>query len=107
MHNLFFERDKADLSPASLAELGQLLRLLNENPKLRLEIGGHTDSDGSAEHNERLSQARAQAVVDHLVNNGIATDRLVPKGYGDDKPLAPNDSDENKARNRRTDMRVL
>lgn len=107
MHNLFFERDKADLSPASLAELGQLLRLLNENPKLRLEIGGHTDSDGSAEHNERLSQARAQAVVDHLVNNGIATDRLVPKGYGADKPLAPNDSDENKARNRRTDMRVL
>lgn len=107
MHNIFFDRDKASLSPSSLAELGQLLTLMRENPKLRLEIGGHTDSDGTEDHNDELSTARAHAVVDHLVNNGIASERLAATGYGSSKPLAPNDSPENKARNRRTEVKVL
>lgn len=107
MRNIFFERDQASLSPASLGELGQLLTLLRENPDLRVEIGGHTDSDGSEDHNDELSTRRANAVVDHLVNNGIPGDRLVAKGYGATQPLVANDSDENKARNRRTELRVL
>ena len=107
LHNIFFDRDKAVLSPTSLAELGQLLTLLRENPKLRLEISGHTDSDGSEDHNDQLSTERAHAVLDHLVNNGITSDRLSAVGYGASKPLAPNDSAENKARNRRTEVKVL
>lgn len=107
MRNIFFERDQAALNPSSLGELGQLLTLLRDNPALRLEIGGHTDSDGSEGHNEELSTTRANSVVDHLVNNGIPADRLEAKGYGASTPLVPNDSDENKARNRRTEMRVL
>ncbi len=107
MRNLFFDRDKADLQPSSLAELAQLHGLLQDNPTLRLEVGGHTDADGSAEHNDRLSQARAQAVVDHLVAHGIASDRLAVKGYGASRPVAPNDTPENKARNRRTEIRIL
>ena len=107
MRNIFFERDKATLDPSSLGELGQLLTLLRENPNVRLEIGGHTDSDGSEGHNGELSAERANSVVDHLVNNGIPAERLVARGYGAEQPLAPNDSEENKARNRRTEMRVL
>ncbi len=107
MRNIFFERDQAALDPASLSELGQLLTLLRDNPTLRLEIGGHTDIDGSEEHNDELSTRRANSVVDHLVNNGIPADRLVANGYGAGQPLVPNDSDANKARNRRTELRVL
>lgn len=107
MRNIFFEREKAALDPASLGELGQLLGMLRDNPALRLEIGGHTDGDGAEAYNDELSTRRANAVVDHLVNNGIPGERLVAKGYGASQPLVPNDSDENKARNRRTEMRVL
>lgn len=107
MRNIFFERDQAALNPASLGELGQLLALLRDNPTVRLEISGHTDSDGSEDHNAELSTKRANAVVDHLVNNGIPAERLVAKGYGAEQPLAPNDTDEHKAKNRRTEMRVL
>ncbi|HRH39834.1 MAG TPA: OmpA family protein, partial [Flavobacteriales bacterium] len=107
MRNIFFERDQAALNPASLGELGQLPALLRDNPTVRLEISGHTDSDGSEDHNAELSTKRANAVVDHLVNNGIPAERLVAKGYGAEQPLAPNDTEENKAKNRRTEMRVL
>jgi outer membrane protein OmpA-like peptidoglycan-associated protein len=80
---------------------------MRENPSVQLEISGHTDGDGSSVHNEELSSARAQAVKDHLVANGVREDRLVAKGYGASAPLAPNDSEENKQRNRRTEIRVL
>lgn len=107
MRNIFFERDKADLAPASLAELDQLLTMLRENPSMRIEVGGHTDSDGAAAHNEELSTARARAVADHLIANGIREERVEAKGYGASTPIAPNDTDENKRRNRRTEVRVL
>lgn len=107
LRNIFFARDKAVLESGSMGELGQLLRLLKENPAVRLEISGHTDSDGSAAHNQLLSEQRAQAVVDHLVANGVDAERLVAKGYGAAQPVAANDSDASKALNRRTEMKVL
>ena len=99
LHNLFFAKDRAELQRASLSELGSLLTLLRNNPTVHLEIGGHTDKDGSADHNQKLSEARAQAVVDHLVTNGVDPERLVAKGYGASQPVA--------ALNRRTEMKVL
>jgi len=107
MRNLFFAVNSAALEEASKAELGQLVELLQQNPALRLEVGGHTDSDGSDDHNRKLSEARAQAVRDHLVSRGISADRLVAVGHGAAKPVAPNDGDENKAMNRRTEITVL
>jgi outer membrane protein OmpA-like peptidoglycan-associated protein len=80
---------------------------LQENPTLRVEIAGHTDSDGSELYNLRLSQARAQAVVDYLVSRGISPDRLVARGYGESRPVAPNDTPENKQKNRRTELKIL
>ncbi len=107
LNNLFFAKDRAVLESKSLAELGQLIASLKQNPEVRLEIAGHTDADGTAAHNQELSEARAQAVVDHLVTNGVDPDRLIAKGYGAAQPVAPNDTEANKARNRRTEMRVL
>lgn len=107
MHNVFFERDKAALSAASVGELNKIVDLLNRNPGLRLEIGGYTDNDGNEDHNDRLSTERAHAVVAHLVKNGIAAERLTAMGYGASKPLATNDSASPKAKNGRTEIRVL
>ena len=83
------------------------LRYFDEDSSLRLEISGHTDSDGGAAVNQPLSEARANAVRDHLVGQGIAADRLSAVGYGDTKPVAANDSESNKALNRRTEITVL
>ena len=107
MRNLFFAVNSAALEEASMVELGQLVELLQQNPALRLEVGGHTDGDGSDEHNKKLSEARAQAVRDHLMSQGISADRLVAVGHGASKPVVPNDSDEHKAMNRRTEITVL
>ncbi len=107
MRNLFFAVNSAALEEASRTELNQLVEFLTVNPGLRIEVSGHTDADGSAEHNQKLSEERANAVRDHLIGKGIPADRLVAKGHGASKPLAANDSDANKALNRRTDITVL
>ena len=107
LRNIFFDVDQATLRSPSLAELGRVLDMMRENPALELEVGGHTDGDGSTAHNQALSEARAQAVVDHLVNNGVDPERLQAKGYGASQPVAPNDTPENKALNRRTSLQVL
>jgi outer membrane protein OmpA-like peptidoglycan-associated protein len=70
-------------------------------------VSGHTDSDGGEELNQKLSEARAQAVREHLIAQGISADRLVAVGHGASEPVAPNDTEENKARNRRTEITVL
>ena len=107
MRNLFFAVNSAALEEASKAELGQLVELMQRNPALRLEVSGHTDSDGGEELNQKLSEARAQAVREHLIAQGISADRLVAVGHGASEPVAPNDTEENKARNRRTEITVL
>jgi outer membrane protein OmpA-like peptidoglycan-associated protein len=107
LNNIFYDVDKATLRPESVAELERLNKLMVENPSLKIEIGGHTDSDGSDAHNETLSQNRAQSVVDFLVGKGVNIGRMVAKGYGEKSPVAPNDTKENKQLNRRTELKIL
>lgn len=107
LKNIFFDVDKADLKPESKAELAKLANFLTQNATLKIEIGGHTDSDGTKKTNQILSAKRAEAVQQYLINTGnIDEDRLSFKGYGDSKPKVPNTSPENKAKNRRTEFKV-
>jgi outer membrane protein OmpA-like peptidoglycan-associated protein len=108
LKNVFFDVNKWDLKPESKAELNKLIQLLISNPSLRIEIGGHTDNSGDRKFNITLSENRAKAVNDYLIKYGqIDADRLSYKGYADSRPIVPNDSPENKARNRRTEFRVV
>ena len=74
---------------------------------MRFEISGHTDNVGKADANKILSQNRAKACVDYMISKGIASDRLVPKGYGQTKPLVPNDTPENRFKNRRVEAKII
>jgi outer membrane protein OmpA-like peptidoglycan-associated protein/tetratricopeptide (TPR) repeat protein len=107
LRNIFFDFNKSTLRPESNSELENLLTLLNENPKLNIEISGHTDNVGSAAYNKKLGESRAQAVVTYLVSKGIAKARLTFAGYGFDQPIAPNDTEEGRQLNRRTEFKVL
>ena len=86
IENIFYDFDKATLRPESQTALDELVKLLNENPNITIELSAHTDYKGSAQYNERLSQRRAESVVNYLIEHGIAADRLTPKGYGKSKP---------------------
>ena len=84
--NIFYDFDKATLRPESQAALDELVKLLNDNPNITIELSAHTDNRGSDQYNERLSQQRAQNVVSYLIQKGIEPERLTPKGYGEAKP---------------------
>ena len=84
--NIFYEFDKATLTEASTAALDQLVTLLNDNPNVTIELSAHCDYKGRDEYNERLSQRRAESVVNYLIEHGIDTERLTPKGYGESQP---------------------
>ena len=107
LKNIFFETGSSKLLKESFAELNTLIVLLMENPGLRVEIGGHTDNVGNAEYNMTLSQQRADAVKNYLVEKGIAANRLVSKGYGFSNPIADNDTEQNRAKNRRTEIKII
>jgi outer membrane protein OmpA-like peptidoglycan-associated protein len=107
LRNIYFDVDKATLREESVAELDRLLEVMRQNPSLVVEIAGHTDSDASETHNQTLSQHRAEAVVDYLLAAGIERARMVAAGYGESRPVAPNDSPANKQLNRRTECKVL
>jgi outer membrane protein OmpA-like peptidoglycan-associated protein/tetratricopeptide (TPR) repeat protein len=107
LNNIFFDFNKSTLRPDSYAELDRLLKLLNDLPTLRIEISGHTDNIGSAAYNKTLSENRAKAVVDWLTGKGIKADRLTYVGYGFDKPIATNDTEEGRQMNRRTEFKVI
>lgn len=107
LQNIFFDFDKFELKDKSLPELQKLLKFMNDNPKVRIEIGGHTDNSGSALYNKTLSEKRAQAVFQYLVDKGVASSRIVVKGYGPDKPVAGNETEEGRQRNRRIEFRLL
>jgi outer membrane protein OmpA-like peptidoglycan-associated protein len=103
-----FATNGATILPDSQQLLDSIVDLLLSNPNIKkVEIGGHTDNRGKPEANLQLSQARADAVKDHLVKNGVPADRLVAKGYGQTKPKAPNITPANRARNRRVEFNIL
>jgi outer membrane protein OmpA-like peptidoglycan-associated protein len=81
--------------------------MMNESPDVRIEISGHTDNTGSLNTNVRLSQERAKSVVDFLVARGIDLSRLEYRGYGPSQPVAPNDTEEGRSRNRRVEFKIL
>ena len=107
LHNIFFDFDKSELQPQSQPELTALLNFLQKNPTVFIEIEGHTDNLGDNAHNLKLSEARAKAVMDYLTNNGISPERLSCKGYGATHPIQPNDTEEGRAANRRTECKVM
>ncbi len=108
LKNIFFDVNKWDLKPESKAELEKLVSFLVKNPTLKIELGGHTDNSGDKKFNGTLSANRAKAVYDYLITNGkISAARLSYKGYAETRPKVPNDSPENKAKNRRTEFKVL
>ncbi len=107
LNNLFFVFATDKLIDESLGELNQLVATLNNNPKMKIEIGGHTDSKGSDEYNLNLSGRRAKAVVNYLIEKGISENRLTSKGYGKTKPIASNDTEEGQQQNRRVEFKVL
>jgi len=107
LNNIFFDFDKASLRSESFPELGRLVVVMQQNPNMRLRIAGHTDSKGSDDYNQKLSESRAQSVVDYLIVQGVAAGRLEAKGYGETQPIATNDTAEGRQRNRRTEFEVL
>lgn len=106
-NNIFFDFDKATLRKDSEEDLGKLLSFLLQYQDLKVEISGHTDDLGNDKYNQKLSERRAQAVVKHLIKNGIPKERLLAKGYGESKPIAPNKTDEGRQLNRRTELKIL
>jgi outer membrane protein OmpA-like peptidoglycan-associated protein/Tol biopolymer transport system component len=107
LKNVFFDTDKADLRSESFAELNKLKLLLTENASMRIEVRGHTDSQGSDSHNLDLSDRRAKAVIVYLAKNGITATRLQSKGFGETKPVDSNDTVEGRQNNRRTEFVIL
>lgn len=107
LRNVFFETGRWEILPESEYELAKVVDLLTKNPTLKIELGGHTDNVGRPEANQRLSEQRAKAVYDYLINKGIPSNRLSYKGYGETQPVATNDTDEGRRENRRTEIKVL
>ncbi|GAB4447566.1 MAG: OmpA family protein [Bacteroidia bacterium] len=108
LKNVFFDVNKWDLKPESKAELDKLVLFLKQNPNIKIEISGHTDNSGDKKFNQLLSTNRAKSVYDYLIQQGnISPQRLSYRGYADTRPKVPNDSPENKAKNRRTEFKVV
>ena len=105
--NVFFNTGRSELLPSSFDELNSLVDFLKKNPLLKIEVSGHTDNAGYESDNQKLSGARAKAVGDYLVKKGIAADRLQCIGYGSTKPIAANDTEAGKQKNRRVEFRVV
>ena len=107
LDNVYFDQSSYLLRTESYPQLDKLVNTLKVNSKLKIEIAGHTDNVGDARLNKYLSENRARVISSYLTNRGIAKNRLIPKGYGQTKPVAPNDTEENKAQNRRVEFVVL
>lgn len=107
LNNLFFESNKSELQNTSISELNRLVDFLKTNPRIVIEISGHTDNVGAAAYNQTLSEQRAKSVVTYLISKDIETKRLTSKGFGLTKPVADNSTDEGKAMNRRVEMKIL
>jgi outer membrane protein OmpA-like peptidoglycan-associated protein len=107
LNNVFFEFNSYELMSKSKIELNKLVELLQKNPQISIEIGGHTDNQGSQSYNQTLSENRAKSVYTYIVNQGVSPDRLSYKGYNYSQPLATNDTPEGRAKNRRTEFKII
>jgi outer membrane protein OmpA-like peptidoglycan-associated protein len=107
LNNILFETGKSILTVSSYTELDRLLSILEDSPNMKIEISGHTDNTGSLDLNNRLSQSRAQSVVEYLVQKGIDRARLEFKGYGPSQPIADNATAEGRKANRRVEFKIL
>ncbi|MFN4946242.1 MAG: OmpA family protein, partial [Chryseotalea sp.] len=113
LENIYFDFDKADITPQAALELNKLVDILKDNPVIKIEMGSHTDSVGTNDYNIQLSQRRAESTVRYLINAGISSERLTAKGYGETKPIARNtnpdgtDNPVGRARNRRTEFKIV
>ncbi|WP_374948168.1 OmpA family protein [Mucilaginibacter sp.] len=107
LKNIFFDTNKFDLKPESIAELGKLVEFLQLNKAVRIEISGYTDDVGNDQSNQLLSENRAKAVYSYLTSHAINAGRLIYKGYGKSEPIAPNTTDENRSKNRRTEFKIV
>ncbi len=107
LHNIYFQFDRSTILQQSYKELSSLIAMLHDNPKIRIEIGGHTDSQGSASYNLKLSENRAKSVAEYLTAKGIDPKRIQYRGYGKTKPIADNSTEEGQAKNRRVEIKIL
>jgi outer membrane protein OmpA-like peptidoglycan-associated protein len=115
--NVFFDLNKATLREESKVELNKFVNYLKSNPKLKIELGGHTDSRGNKDENLKLSGERAKAVMDYLINSGIAANRMTSKGYGSTQPIvsdeeiaklkSPEEKEVAHQKNRRTVYKII
>mgnify|MGYP001766609991 CR=1 FL=1 len=107
LKNIFFNTDEYQLKAESYPELDKLYNFLEENPSVKIEVGGHTDDQGEEAYNQELSLKRARAVTAYLAGRGIAQERMTFKGYGENDPVDSNETNEGRANNRRTEITVL
>jgi len=107
LKDITFESNSANLTDVSFVELARVIELMKENPSLKVEIDAHTDDVGSDRYNLILSDKRAESVMSYLVGNNISVERFLAKGFGEKQPKVPNDSEENRASNRRVELRIL
>ncbi|MEG1556389.1 MAG: OmpA family protein [Bacteroidales bacterium] len=107
LSNIFFDFNKSELKSESFVELDNLVHYLKKNGEIKIEIGGHTDNQGTDEYNNKLSLERAKSVYDYLISRGISPKQISYKGYGKSKPIASNDTEEGRAINRRTEFMIV
>ncbi len=107
LNNVFFDFDKWELRPESFIELNRVVHLLETNPAIEIEMSAHTDNRGADDYNIKLSDQRANSVMEYIVSKGIAASRIISKGYGETKPVVTNDTDENRQLNRRVEFTIL
>jgi len=113
VENIYYDFNESKIREDAAEELDKFVQVLNDNPGIKVELGSHTDSKGSDEFNQKLSQQRAESAVNYLISKGISPTRITAKGYGESQPIEPNenpdgsDNPEGRQRNRRTEFKVL
>jgi outer membrane protein OmpA-like peptidoglycan-associated protein len=107
LNHITFPSNSAELKPSSFLELDRVIDLLTNNPNISIEISAHTDDVGDDKYNNALSEKRAQSALQYLKNKKVSPQRLIAKGYGETRPVVSNDSEENRARNRRIELVIV
>lgn len=107
LDNVYFDVNKATLREASYQELDELVAYMKRREHIRVEVAGHTDNVGSKKDNLQLSRRRARRVKKYLINQGIDADRIEARGYGEDRPIAGNNTKEGRQKNRRTEVHII